>query len=210
MGPDRLRSTGTAPGTGRDPVRLAGEAGFSLMEVMVTMGVMSVVLALSTTGIVRLYAAQNSTDALASATGQIHIAFVRLDRDIRYASAVSLPGAGSSGAEYVEYLITNTGTSVCHQLRLTPSGRLEARREIGGTSPTGWNTMASQLVEPMSFVRRDASPGARAYQQLVISLSTSAGGTGRTARGAAAFTFTALNTSTETAGDAACNGMGRP
>ena len=184
-------------------------AGFSLAEVMVTMAVNAVVVSVFTTGIVQLYRAQNSSDALASATGQIHVAFIRLDRDIRYASGISRPGLGNGGAQYVEYAITNTGVQACTQVRLTTAGLLQSRRRTGAGAVSRWSTLASQLIEPMSFARHDAGTGERAYQQMTVLLTASAGGASVIRKAASTFTFTALNTSPDTASDTVCSSLGR-
>jgi prepilin-type N-terminal cleavage/methylation domain-containing protein len=203
-------------------VRTTTDHGFSLMETVVTMAVMSIVTAVFTVGIQQLYAAQNRTEAVSSATGQINTAFVRLDRDVRYSSGISQEGAGSSGF-YVEYVITNTGTTICNQLRFTLSGStylLQSRRKVGTTATTGWSTLASGLSQALKpgttntldpfFDRVDASSSGQAYQQLEVRASAAAGGTGRTHANEADFTFTALNTSPSTTSDSVCSSLGRP
>src|SRR4051794_12482703 len=70
--------------------------GFSLIELMVTMTVMSIVMTLFTAGMVQLFSAQNHSDALTGASQQVHVAFVRLDRELRYSSGISAPGTATS------------------------------------------------------------------------------------------------------------------
>ena len=194
----------------RSAVRLrAHDGGFSLIEVMVSMSVMSIVVVLFTGGIVQLYQAQNRSEAVTGVSQQIHIAFVRLDRDIRYAAGVSVPATVASGNEYVEYLITNTGAVICTQLRITPAGQLQTRRKVDSAAAGPWSVLASQLVDPSSFVRTPASDGGNAYQQLVVSLTAQAGGAAATEKETAAFTFTALNTTVSTSSDSVCNSLDR-
>jgi Tfp pilus assembly protein PilW len=188
----------------------ADDDGFSLTELMVNMSVMSLVMVVFTGGIAQLYQAQNHSEALTSVTQQIHIAFVRLDRDIRYASGISDPGAAVTGNEYVEFEITNVAPAVCTQLRLTPSGQLQIRRKAGTAAAGSWSALASQLIEPSTFVRTAAADSGNAYQQLVVSLTARAGGAAKTENETATFTFTALNTSVATTSDSVCNSLDRP
>jgi prepilin-type N-terminal cleavage/methylation domain-containing protein len=187
----------------------AGDSGFSLIEVMVTMSVMSIVVVLFTGGIIQLYKAQNRSDAVTGVSQQIHTAFVRLDRDIRYSAGISVPATVSSGNEYVEYQITNTGAVVCTQLRITPAGQLQTRRKIDSAAAGPWSVLASQLVDPSLFTRTPASDGGNAYQQLVVSLTAQANGAGVAEKETAAFTFTALNTTISTSSDSVCNSLDR-
>jgi prepilin-type N-terminal cleavage/methylation domain-containing protein len=188
----------------------ASDGGFSLIEVMVSMSVMSIVVVLFTGSVVQLYRAQNHSEAVTGVGQQIHTAFVRLDRDIRYSSGISVPGSVTSGNEYVEYQITNTGATVCTQLRITPSGQLQTRRKIDSAAIGPWSVLASQLVDPSSFTRTAAADGGNAYQQLVVSLTAQAGGAAAAEKETASFTFTALNTSLSTLSDSVCNSLDRP
>jgi prepilin-type N-terminal cleavage/methylation domain-containing protein len=198
--------------------RPAGEAGFTLMEVTVTLSLMSIVTALFSTAIVQLFSATNNNEALAVATAQLHNAFVRLDRDIRYASGISKPGsAGAGGNEYVEYAITNTGTTVCTQLRLVVStGLLQTRSKTGAGPASAWSTLASYLTSASSFTRVPASTSTKPFQQLDVALRAQVGSssTGSATTGSAKsqtvqYTFTALNTSPTTASDGVCNSLAR-
>lgn len=194
----------------RSTARLgARDNGFSLIEVMVSMSVMSIVVVLFTGGIMQLYQAQNRSEAVTSVSQQIHTAFVRLDRDIRYSAGISVPATVTSGNEYVEYEITNTGAAICTQLRITPAGQLQTRKKIDSAVAGPWSVLASQLVDPSSFTRTPASVGGNAYQQLVVSLTAQAGGAAATEKETAAFTFTALNTTTVTTSDSVCNSLDR-
>jgi prepilin-type N-terminal cleavage/methylation domain-containing protein len=194
----------------RSAVRLqARDNGFSLIEVMVSMSVMSIVVVLFTGGIMQLYRAQNRSEAVTSVSQQIHTAFVRLDRDIRYSAGISVPGTVTSGSKYVEYQITNTGAVICSQLRITPAGQLQTRRKIDSAVAGPWSVLASQLVNPSSFTRTPASAGGNAYQQLVVSLTAQAGGAAVTEKETSAFTFTALNTALSTSSDSVCSSLDR-
>src|SRR4051794_16095539 len=76
---------GPAPVTRRLRRACAADAGVTLVEVLVAFGVMSVVMALFTAGVAQSYRVANKADAMAVARQQLHTAFLRLDRDVRYA-----------------------------------------------------------------------------------------------------------------------------
>jgi hypothetical protein len=95
-------------------------------------------------------------------------------------------------------------------LRLTPAGQLQTRRKNGTAAAGSWSVLASQLVEPSTFVRTPAADSGNAYQQLVVSLTARAGGGAKAESETATFTFTALNTSVSTTSDSVCNSLDRP
>jgi prepilin-type N-terminal cleavage/methylation domain-containing protein len=185
------------------------DGGFSLIELMISMALMSVVTALFTTGIVQVYQAQNFTDGVSETSAQIHNAFTRLDSDVRYASGISIPGA-AGGNQYVEYDNTNSGADVCTQLRLTPDGMLQLRRKSGAATASAWSVLASQLTAPSatSFARTPAAANGNAYQQLSVTLTAQPAGSS-TPQESSSYTFTALNTSLDTASDTVCNSLDR-
>jgi prepilin-type N-terminal cleavage/methylation domain-containing protein len=186
--------------------------GFSLIELMISMALMSVVTALFTTGIVQVYQAQNFTDDVAETSLQINNAFIRLDADVRYAAGISDPGT-ANGSQYVEYLKSTGGTDTCTQLRLTTTGQLQQRTTTGTQATSSWSVLASQLVSPSSFARALATDSGNAYQQLALTLTAQP--VGKTAQQeSSSYSFTALNTSSSTpaslSGSAACNALDRP
>ena len=193
----------------RDPQ----DGGATMIEVVVSMVVMSVVMSIFTTGIVAIYRVINKTESLSSTQIQITTAFQRLDRELRYASAISQPNSVAlGGAYYAEYLMTNTGTDTCVQLRLkTSTSRLERRswpQTAAPPTPSPWVLLVSPVARiqstpllPFEFV---PAGGTIHYQGLQLNVQTTAG-TGPTATvRQTKVTFTALNTTIETASDAVC------
>jgi prepilin-type N-terminal cleavage/methylation domain-containing protein len=173
--------------------------GFSLIEVVVSMSIMAVFMAMMTTGIVQVYRAINSNDAIAAAQSQANIAFLRLDREIRYASDMSTEGQVGSDW-YVEYLTTYTGTSVCSELRLhVANGQLQRRTWTqGGTVPTTWTVLASGLTATRPFTFRSADATFN-YPRLALSLTAKAGTGTTAATKQMSITFTALNATSASA-----------
>ncbi len=202
--PRRRAARPAAPG-GTD-----GDAGVTLMEVTVAMSVMAVATSLAVAGVVHVFGTSNRAEALVVAQGQAHNAFVRLDRDIRYASGISRPGQ-ANGSQYVEYTLTNTDVTTCTQLRLTGStGLLQSRSRRSGEVVGPWQTLASHVTTPRGFTRTLATDEGAPHQQLDVLLTLQAGAGATTSRRQSSYSFAALNTSIDTQSDTVCGSLGRP
>jgi type II secretory pathway pseudopilin PulG len=188
--------------------RLRADTGITLTEVVVSMSVMSVIMAIFTTGIIQMYRSVNKTESMLAAQSQVNTVFLRLDKEIRYASAISAPGPGPQGPDwYVEYLLaTDSGVPDCTELRLhVGTGQLQRRAWAQGAvpSPTGWAPLVSHVVSTQPFTR-PGSADAATFQQLSLALAVRSG-SGRTATVRETMvTFTARNALVGTAGDAVC------
>jgi type II secretory pathway pseudopilin PulG len=176
------------------------EDGFTLVDVVVTMSVLSVVMAIFTTGMVQMYTIASKNESLTTAQAQNTTAFLRLDRELRYATGISVPGSVAAD-DYVEYLTTNTGTARCTQLRLTSGGLLQRREWVQGATPGTWQVLASSVSADTPFERK-LPASTYGFQQLKITLRI----TGPDAKVLAEtrVTFTALNTTINTASDTVC------
>ena len=185
-------------------VRMTDDAGVSLVEVTVSMAVMSLLMAMFMTSVVQMFRSANKTDSMATAQSQISIAFQRLDRDIRYAEGVSTPT--TSAPWYVEYVTAHTGTAVCTQLWLdTSTGQLKRRtwNEGGSYSQIKGVPLASGVTatQPFTVYSPDSTYN---VQRLRVRLSATSG-TGVTATTQNVdVTFTAMNTSLSTSSATVC------
>ncbi|HEX8629420.1 MAG TPA: hypothetical protein VF755_14745 [Catenuloplanes sp.] len=191
---------------GRDD-RQPTDAGITLLEMMLSMGLMSIVMVLFTTGIIQVYRTVASTEVMSSGQSQLDTAFLRLDREVRYAAEITEPGTGPApGREpRVEFLNTRTGVSVCTQLRLVPGaagGRLEHRTwtHVPGASAragladlTNFATLASEVTSVQPFERVLASDAGLTFQRLRVRLTARSAVHGNDRR--TDVTFTALNSS---------------
>jgi prepilin-type N-terminal cleavage/methylation domain-containing protein len=187
-----------------------GDAGVTMLEVTVAMSVMAVVTALAVAGVVQVFGTSNRAEALVSAQAQAHNAFIRLDRDIRYASGISKPGQ-VGGNQYVEYTLTNSDVTTCTQLRLTgSSGLLQSRSRRSGEAVGPWQTLASYVTTPRQFTRTLPADTGAPYQQLDVLLTLRAGAGATTSRRQSSYRFAALNTTDATASDTVCGNLGRP
>ncbi|MEU4423032.1 prepilin-type N-terminal cleavage/methylation domain-containing protein [Actinoplanes sp. NPDC024001] len=82
----------------------AGDQGYSLMEVLVTTGIMSVVLVAVLTATVQIYSGSKQIDQVSFARDQLDNSFRRVDRELRYATWISTPGVFGS-SYYLEYTL---------------------------------------------------------------------------------------------------------
>jgi prepilin-type N-terminal cleavage/methylation domain-containing protein len=220
----RCRSAGRPP--------TSNDAGFSLIEVMVTMGVMSVLMVIFTTAILQVYRTSSATQSLSTAQSQLQIAFQRFDRELRYASWIGVPGKVGT-VWYVEY--ADADAVRCGQLRLEASPAGDADADAHGVLQLiQWNrgtppavaaqgqTLASMLITdgadpPFELQLAGSAPYANPsadavgagfateFQRLRIRLTTRVGD--HTTQ--VDTTFTALNTTRNTPATNGCS-EGRP
>ena len=205
--------------------RIPDDAGFTLMEVMVTMVVMGIVGMVFTSSIVQAFRTSVKSEAISTVQAQLQLAFQRFDRELRYASWIAPPGKVGT-AWYVEYASFD-GTQ-CGQLRLetapagpnnTDQGRgvLEWLTWARATPPapgTKGQRLAANLVTPDAtgpFEREAPAETTNSatfspdFQRLRIRVSARVGDS----RAEVDNTFTALNTSRNTPATNDC-AQGRP
>ena len=190
------------------------DAGVTLAEVLVSMGVMSVVMSVVTTALIGMYRAGNRADVLSGAMSQLQIAYQELDRSVRYATAVGDPSAAVSatGDWYVEWATVAAGAQTCNQLRLdVASGTLQRRSQPDGGGLTGWSVMASFLTATTPpFTLQPASTSGYPHQRLTVDLTVRPAADPAQPSRRSAFSFTSLNTTLTTVSAGVCSGMSRP
>jgi hypothetical protein len=178
-----------------------GDEGVTLVDVIVATGLMALFMAMFTASILQVYRAVDRNQSVSSAGAQVNNAFLRVDKEIRYASAVSQEGQVGVNW-YVEYLLPSGGTPSCVELRVS-GGQLQRRTWAQGASPlvpTAWMPLASGLGtgKPFTFT---APASANGFQRLEVKLSvTDSGGATRQTD----VTFTAMNSSGHSADPTVC------
>jgi prepilin-type N-terminal cleavage/methylation domain-containing protein len=120
--------------------RRRDDDGFSLIELMVTMTIMSIVLVVVIGAITQIYSAVTSTEATSVGRDQLGNAFRRLDKELRYASWVAAPGKVGT-RWYVEYALP-TG---CRQLKYDGGVITLANWTLPSTTPGTPTTLATDL-----------------------------------------------------------------
>jgi prepilin-type N-terminal cleavage/methylation domain-containing protein len=189
-----------------------GDDGFSLTELLVAMGIASVVGIVFTTGILQIYRTASSAEGDSVTQQQLGQALIRLDLSLRYAYSIGTVHTEGT-APYVEFLTraqdsTTSGfVQRCVQLRLTGTDSqnlaLQTRywnKTATAAQPSAWLPLATQLTTlagAAPFIR--VQPTATANHQL---LTVQLGARSSNSVKSSAITFTALNTYASTAFDA--------
>jgi hypothetical protein len=181
--------------------KLRDDRGVTLAEMAVTTGIMSAVMAIFTTAIIQLFQAGNKNELVALTQAQLNTAFLRLDRELRYAAGFSAPRDDGTNW-YVEYVNTGTltGKPECAQLRLdaaTKTLRRQVWPQQKGVGPTGkFAVLANNVIvdRDKKSVFTLADPlKVTTFQQLTIVLVVATNpGRGQT-ESRTELTFTALN-----------------
>ena len=147
------------------------DEGFSLVELMVAMGIMSIVMIAAFAAIMQIYSATNRAEGTSFARDQLGNAFRRLDKELRYATWVADPGQ-VDGRWYMEYAVADG----CRQLKLADGVLTLASWAPPATTPGPPTTIAAELGVPAGtrpFTLYD--PG----QQPYATASPGTGGMGR-------------------------------
>lgn len=187
------------------------DGGYSLVEMLVVLGIISVVGAVATTGILQVYRTNVAAESDSAVQNQLSVALLRLDKSIRYAYSIgTVHNEGAADTPYVEIMVVEkerptdtTYAKRCLQLRLTgPDPRSLQLQSRSWTLPSGapgaWQPLASNLVGGAVPFARTQPTQAVNHQLLTIRLSAGSGTTTKTS----AVTYTALNTYAGTALDA--------
>lgn len=200
-----MRPERRGPKRAVDGVRRTGETGVTLAELLISMGILSVVMTIFTSGVIQMYRASSRGELVAVAQTQLNNAFLRLDRELRYAAGIARPHTDGNN-RYIEYLNTNHDTPECTQLQLNAgTGTLRRRTWPQTTSPgETWNALASGVkVADSAFTLNDPTD-VIAFQQLRLILAIRIGVGPTAAESKSDIAFTALNSSRATEPDNIC------
>ena len=204
-------------------VREGEERGTSLIELIVGMGIMTVCGAIFLGSAVTLSRVTAKTQSVTDSASQTNLAYLKLERMVRYASAITPPGRDSSGNWYVEFRDTTSGEEVCTQLRLNKTTKQLSQRT--------WKTAITPVVATTfrqiatGFTNGDAAYDAAVagsqpfflepnstttiYQQLTITLVSDAGTAGTSSSSRSSFRMTALNSTGSAPPAGVCDQVGR-
>lgn len=183
---DMLRARAAAR-SARAGGRAARDAGLTLIELLVSMGIFSVVVVVFMGGLVSMTRSTTRTEQVTDAGDATRRTFQTMDKQIRYASSINFPGVGPSGAHYVEFLTTarpDGAPPLCTQWRMDPTARVIQSRTwpdvVGGTR-TPWRTVATDVRNVLSgpgaappFVLKPVA-GTSVRQQLVVTVDVGRG-----------------------------------
>lgn len=185
-------------------MRKEGDEGFTLLDTVMAMIVMTVVTAVFTSSVLMMYRTANRVDARSVAQTQVALVMQKLDRQLRYARGISTV---YGGGRYVDYLTVRPNQQQCVQLRL--QGTVLAQRtwtyQRAPMDLSAWTPLATDVtgVTPFTYVPPTTTMG---YQQLTVSLTVGSG----SGREANAVTFTAMNSSRTASNDYCAAGRSIP
>jgi type II secretory pathway component PulJ len=197
------------------------DAGTTMAEVVVGMTIMAVFMTMFTTSVLVMYRSINRVTSASETASQLNVAFVRMDKQVRYATAISTPGTTSTGW-YVELQTTTTGATVCTQFRVNSASQQLQRRQwtvVNGTATTltSWLPSASFVTNGavisgstnQPFVLRAPDTTVN-YQQLTVRLVVTSGTNGTATTTISTVTYTALNSTVNTIPSGICAEVARP
>lgn len=167
----------------RRPRRLdqrATEAGYTLVELIVAMGIFAVFLTVFIGAIVAVSRISTEARVDAQTSSAAGIALQRIERSVRYADSVNQPGA-IAGNSYVEWrtdaVSASSGVTTCAQLRYRAAdGTIALRTWPVNQSPsTGkWNVIMRDVIGSATagypFATVVAAAGVSNYQGLTVQL----------------------------------------
>jgi prepilin-type N-terminal cleavage/methylation domain-containing protein len=108
------------------------DQGFSLIELLVTLGIMSVVTVVMVGATIQIYSGTKAIDNTSEVRDQLDISFRRLDRELRYASWTSPTKDQKVGDRYyMEYAIP----AGCRQIKIENGILSLAEWTLPGTTP---------------------------------------------------------------------------
>jgi type II secretory pathway component PulJ len=100
-----------------------------MAEVLVSMAVMSIVMAIASSGFYSMFHTSDTAETTAMAQAELQATFNKLDREVRYASRVS-EGYADSTTWYIDFVfLDDAGANQCVQLSLPKAGGTMQRRQ---------------------------------------------------------------------------------
>jgi prepilin-type N-terminal cleavage/methylation domain-containing protein len=182
----------------------AGDDGFSLLELMVGAGIMSIVTAIAASGFVRMYHTVDKTDAAAQAQTALLAAFNKLDHEVRYGMRVSNEGSTATLWSVTYVIPDGADNKTCVQLTLPKAGGALLRRQwtrpdVQVTPAAAFTTVATDLLPknpgstPFLLVA-GGTTSTKPFDTLELQVTSTVGVGTHAASKSYDLTFTALNT----------------
>jgi prepilin-type N-terminal cleavage/methylation domain-containing protein len=194
--------------------------GFTLIELMVSITLLAILMSLVTAAMLSMFTTVRKQQSSADAIDADRTVLQRLDRQVRFANAITSPGAGTTaGTTYVEWQTGNASQpKTCTQWRYA-SGKFQARTWIQGSSATTTTAWSTQIVGVSAipgkkiFDIADTSETGPGYtpqrQQLSVKFQTTSG-TQQSSTRATQLTIVAENSPSAAVVVGACADGSRP
>ena len=211
--------------------RTAGDGGYTLVELVIAMGVFAAVLAVFMSALLLMFRDTNRVQTVGKNADGLRKAFMTLDRQVRYADGVNVPGPRTTGGRtfYAEFRTPQDGAiaAQCYQWRFDATVGTLAWRTWQATAAVpaaaaGWRQVASGLaagstvanpfaMKPAVLIggaQATASPDLTSvvHQRLDVAVNSGRGtaGTGEQLR----TTFVAVNTDVNSPGNLSVGASG--
>ncbi|MCU1543335.1 MAG: hypothetical protein JWM50_1200 [Microbacteriaceae bacterium] len=197
--------------------RVVSTDGFSLIELVVAMGIFTIFIVLFLSAVIGLSRGTTQVKLTSESASSALIVFQNIDRQVRYADAINYPGNGPGG-RYIEFRTpassAPTGITTCTQWRyVAADGIIESRewQDTPSSVKTPWATKITTTIAtaganyPFGMVPAVANGGAT-KQQLVLTID--AGSAGLKAGASISTKFVARNSSTGSPSNVDDNGDG--
>ncbi|WP_460801904.1 PulJ/GspJ family protein [Microbacterium sp. GXF6406] len=157
------------------------DAGFTLLEIIVAMGIFSLFLAMFLGTVISVTRATTQAKVDAQTSSAIGIAVQRVERSVRYADTINYPGA-TAGFAYVEWrtdaVSATSGAVTCTQLRYSEEeGTIAMRSWPANESPSSgtWSVLLRDVMgeaaDDMPFRVVTADGVTSNYQGLTLDIS---------------------------------------
>lgn len=182
-----------------------GDAGMTLVETLVAMGIFTVVLAVFMAAVVSMTSSTSRVNATADAGDGVRAVFLRLDRQVRYADAINQPVSSARGSWYVEFRTSQRAggaPTTCTQWRYDPTARvMQFRTWPDGQVPAdAFQTVTTRVLpvdasgSPFSVATADAD---HLNQKLTVSVTSGSGSGTSAGRASMTTSFVARNSSVQ-------------
>jgi len=186
--------------------------GFSLVELMISMALMSIVTIISATGFVQMFRTTALTETAAQTQTSTLLSFSKLDRDVRYAERINAPYTRTNGDFAVDFVMRDDqGVARCVRLTLPAAGGVLTRLQWPWAAPPAGSTtpppppagvspatvaldIRSANAPSTPFTLIAAGTQSSNFDRLQVQLQSSIGVTGAGATRTFDLRFTALNT----------------
>jgi prepilin-type N-terminal cleavage/methylation domain-containing protein len=175
------------------------ENGFTIVEMAVSMLILSIFLVMFMTSMVHIFKPTLQTESMRDSSDQLDLAFLDLDSQVRYAYEIWQPYQGTPTTDDnwdIEYESTFNGAiyPTCTELQYNyNSGELlSASWTQGSTVTPSFKILANDLTgtgDPFQVVQNSSN----SKVQLMVTLSATSGTGGGTETTSSSVTFTALN-----------------
>lgn len=199
------------------------DGGMTLVELLVAMGILTIILAVFTVGLISMVKTTARNKVKADSLDQFRVVFSRMDREVRYASDINRPVL-TNGKYYLEYLVANVESGdaeQCVQWRYVVDTHVLQRRtwDPADTSRvSSWTTTVTGLRNdladasqiPFVMYQAGTASAGRAYtnQRLRVFLSSGDGTSTNGAGSTLSTTFVARNSSDQSVTNADGDGNG--